>query len=318
MSRSDSGRRSLTRRWRRRGGSFELVWSRQNRRMASVPQDGVAVRVPAPQKPSSRSVWSGGVLWPLALLRRLLPVLGGDDVEPERLAESVPVDRDRVHDADVGRAAALAALDLERGEHEVRVGGTLVSVRGRSGGCPSRRSSRSRPSRRDAPARRDRPGRERVDDVAGVGSTRWTRERCLSVTQIARAPLIALAARPASAGVSPSGRRPRSSPVRGETRSAASSVVTQNSPSMHRGMRGVRTATSTRTARPVRGSIRVSQVALRPWPTHTVPAQRVMPVGWPPTRRAGHAAGPRVQSRDPAGLEARHPGGAGRERDAQR
>ena len=49
-------------------------------------------------------------------------VLGGDDVEAERLAEAVPVDADRVHDADVDRAAALAALDHQRVERHVRVG----------------------------------------------------------------------------------------------------------------------------------------------------------------------------------------------------
>ena len=43
-------------------------------------------------------------------------VLGGDDVEAERLAEAVAVDADRVHDADVDRAAALAALDDQRVE----------------------------------------------------------------------------------------------------------------------------------------------------------------------------------------------------------
>jgi hypothetical protein len=49
-------------------------------------------------------------------------VLAGDDVEAERLAEAVPVDRDRVHDAGVDGAAALAALDLERVQDKVRVG----------------------------------------------------------------------------------------------------------------------------------------------------------------------------------------------------
>jgi hypothetical protein len=46
-------------------------------------------------------------------------VLGGDDLEAERLAEAVAVDGDRVHDAGVDRPAALAALDLERVEDEV-------------------------------------------------------------------------------------------------------------------------------------------------------------------------------------------------------
>src|SRR4051794_10688836 len=49
-------------------------------------------------------------------------VLGGDDVEPERLAEAVAVDANRVHDADVDRAAALAALDLKRIQGHLRVG----------------------------------------------------------------------------------------------------------------------------------------------------------------------------------------------------
>jgi hypothetical protein len=48
-------------------------------------------------------------------------VLGGDDVEAERLAEPLAADGDRVHDADVDRAAALAALDLERVQDEIRV-----------------------------------------------------------------------------------------------------------------------------------------------------------------------------------------------------
>ena len=53
------------------------------------------------------------------------PVLAGDDVEAERLAEAVSVNGDRVHDAGVDRAAAFPALDLERVEHEVRVGRTV-------------------------------------------------------------------------------------------------------------------------------------------------------------------------------------------------
>jgi hypothetical protein len=52
-------------------------------------------------------------------------ILGGDDVEAERLAEAVPVDADRVHDADVDRASALPALDLERVEGHVRVGAAV-------------------------------------------------------------------------------------------------------------------------------------------------------------------------------------------------
>src|SRR5439155_21694064 len=56
-------------------------------------------------------------------------VLGGDDVEAKRLAEAVPVDADGVHDADVDRAAALAALDLERVEGDVRVGGAVERPR---------------------------------------------------------------------------------------------------------------------------------------------------------------------------------------------
>jgi len=50
------------------------------------------------------------------------PLLGGDDVKAERLAEAVPVDADRVHDADVDRAAALAALDHQRVQGHVCVG----------------------------------------------------------------------------------------------------------------------------------------------------------------------------------------------------
>jgi len=41
-------------------------------------------------------------------------VLGRDDVEAERLAEAIAVDADGVHDADVDRAAALAALHDQR------------------------------------------------------------------------------------------------------------------------------------------------------------------------------------------------------------
>jgi hypothetical protein len=48
-------------------------------------------------------------------------VLGGNHVEAERLAEAVPVDADGVHDADVDGAAALAALDHQRVESDVRV-----------------------------------------------------------------------------------------------------------------------------------------------------------------------------------------------------
>ena len=49
------------------------------------------------------------------------PVLGGDHIEPERLAEAVPVDPDRVDDADVDRAAALTALHHQRVERHVRI-----------------------------------------------------------------------------------------------------------------------------------------------------------------------------------------------------
>jgi hypothetical protein len=49
-------------------------------------------------------------------------VLLRDHVEAERLAEAVAVDGDRVHGAGVDRATALAALDLERVQDEVRVG----------------------------------------------------------------------------------------------------------------------------------------------------------------------------------------------------
>jgi hypothetical protein len=52
-------------------------------------------------------------------------VLPRDDVEAERLAEAVSIDGDRVHDAGVDRPAALAALDLERVEDEVRVRSTV-------------------------------------------------------------------------------------------------------------------------------------------------------------------------------------------------
>ena len=53
------------------------------------------------------------------------PVLGGDDVEAERLAEAVAVDADGVHDADVDDPAALPALDHQRVERRVRVGRTV-------------------------------------------------------------------------------------------------------------------------------------------------------------------------------------------------
>ena len=53
------------------------------------------------------------------------PVLSGYDVEAERLAEAVTVDADRVHDADVDRAAALAALDHQRVECRVRAGAAV-------------------------------------------------------------------------------------------------------------------------------------------------------------------------------------------------
>src|SRR5262249_1082089 len=43
-------------------------------------------------------------------------VLGGHDVEPERLAEAVLVDADRVNDADVDRPPTFAALDHQRVE----------------------------------------------------------------------------------------------------------------------------------------------------------------------------------------------------------
>ena len=52
-------------------------------------------------------------------------VLAGDDVEAERFAEAVPIDADGVHDADVDRAAALPALDLERVEGDVRIRGAV-------------------------------------------------------------------------------------------------------------------------------------------------------------------------------------------------
>src|SRR2546430_17305968 len=52
-------------------------------------------------------------------------VLAGDDVETERLAEAVPVDADGVDDADVDRPAALPALDDQRIERQVRVGGAV-------------------------------------------------------------------------------------------------------------------------------------------------------------------------------------------------
>ena len=56
-------------------------------------------------------------------------ILGGDDVEPERLPEAVAVDGDRVHDAGVDRPAALPALDLERVQDEVRVGRAVERAR---------------------------------------------------------------------------------------------------------------------------------------------------------------------------------------------
>jgi hypothetical protein len=52
-------------------------------------------------------------------------VLGGDDVEAERFAEAVPVDADRVHDADVDRPPTLPALDHQRIKRHVRVGRTV-------------------------------------------------------------------------------------------------------------------------------------------------------------------------------------------------
>jgi hypothetical protein len=52
-------------------------------------------------------------------------VLGGDDVEAERLAEALAVDADGVADADVDGSAALAALDDQRVEGEVGVGGAI-------------------------------------------------------------------------------------------------------------------------------------------------------------------------------------------------
>ena len=53
------------------------------------------------------------------------PLLGCDDVEPERLAVAIAAHGDRVHDAGVDGAAAFAALDLERVEHQVGVGPLL-------------------------------------------------------------------------------------------------------------------------------------------------------------------------------------------------
>lgn len=41
-------------------------------------------------------------------------VLGGNDIEPERFAVALAVDRDGVHDAGVDRPAALAALHDQR------------------------------------------------------------------------------------------------------------------------------------------------------------------------------------------------------------
>src|SRR5581483_12497169 len=48
-------------------------------------------------------------------------VLAGDHVEAERFPEAVLVDANGVDDADVDRAAALAALDLEAVKRHVRV-----------------------------------------------------------------------------------------------------------------------------------------------------------------------------------------------------
>src|SRR5439155_15011294 len=56
-------------------------------------------------------------------------VLAGDDVETERLTDAVPVDADRVDDADVDGPAALAALDDQRVEGDVRVGGAVERPR---------------------------------------------------------------------------------------------------------------------------------------------------------------------------------------------
>src|SRR5262249_49158221 len=52
-------------------------------------------------------------------------LLAGDHVEAERLAEAVPVHGDRVHDTRIHGPTALAALDLERVQDEVRVGSTV-------------------------------------------------------------------------------------------------------------------------------------------------------------------------------------------------
>src|SRR5205823_4743423 len=52
-------------------------------------------------------------------------VLGRDDIKAERLAEALGVDADRVHDADVDGAAALAALHHQRVQGHVSVGGAV-------------------------------------------------------------------------------------------------------------------------------------------------------------------------------------------------
>jgi hypothetical protein len=52
-------------------------------------------------------------------------VLAGDDIEAERLTEAVSIAGDGLHDAGVDRSTALAALDLERIQDEVRVGPAL-------------------------------------------------------------------------------------------------------------------------------------------------------------------------------------------------
>ena len=50
------------------------------------------------------------------------PLLGGDDVEPERLAVAIAAHGHRVHDPGAHGAAAFAAPRLERVEHQVGVG----------------------------------------------------------------------------------------------------------------------------------------------------------------------------------------------------
>src|SRR4029079_19269840 len=52
-------------------------------------------------------------------------VLRGDDVEAERFAEAVAVDANGVHDADVDRPSALAPLDDQGVEGDVRVGAAV-------------------------------------------------------------------------------------------------------------------------------------------------------------------------------------------------